>query len=588
MIRKLIAPAGFLVLTGVEGAAQTTPTRTIVTRRALPLRRFVCCLLLGIYGALSSPSGVLVAQPAAAVKKYLVAWTGDQGLDGHEDPDFLAIIDATPNSPTYGKVVNTAALPCIVGANLLDQLGILPGATSCRFNEPHHFSDPWTDPVTKHKFIFAGGLISANVFAFDVTDPLHIPTATLAVDARAIHNFAAVDDFVVVPNGHVVATVMASKTLGTPGGLIEFSPYGASTFLAEHPAAIVGGPTRFMPSIFGETDTGLLAHPHSIRQRADLDVLVTSDYVAPSSIAVVTHFNQPADYGTTVRMWQLSNLGAGPQKVVQVPDGPRHERNPMEEEPVGLMSGAITHKHEHKGHFTSSMCGGVLYYCPNVTATNPVYYEVYDFGPGTGASLMSISDNDKFLLQPLSGMASPGDPEYDRDYAGEHSRRVVVLDIRALLAAGENVQCGPPPVTNDSSGYTIGFSGHNNGASDCPVETSVVHVDSPLNFASNGGPHDLTLDRTNHYVAFQDYFVDLRNLGLPGTASVGDLKIYMAKFNKGTGVLELDTTFRDEITGELGVNFNRPSWYVWPGGQGATGTAKPHDIQFIEVPDSGD
>ncbi|HSQ63827.1 MAG TPA: hypothetical protein VLM85_11460 [Polyangiaceae bacterium] len=526
-----------------------------------------------------------MSQPATAGKKYLLAWTGDQGLDGHEDPDFLAVIDATPNSPTYGHVVNTAALPCIEGANLLDQLGMLPGATSCKFNEPHHFSDPWTDPITKHKFIFAGGLISANVFSFDVTDPLHIPTAKLAVDARDLHTISGADDFLVLPNGHVAGTMMGSKSLGYPGGIVEFSPYGASTFLAEHPAAVPGGPTRFMPSINGETDAGLLAHPHSIRYRADLDVLVTTDYVTPGSIAAVNYFNDPADYGTTVRFWKASDLGAGPQKVVQVPDGPRHERNSMEEELMGLMAGEVTHKAGHKGHFTASMCGGTLYYCPDITAPNPVYYEVYDFGPGTGASLLDITDDDAFLIQPISAMASPGDPEYNRDYPGEHSRRVVVFDIRPLLAAGTNVHCGPPQVTNDSSGYTVGFTGHNNGASDCPVEVSSVHVDSPLNTSTHGGPHDVTMDKTNTYVAFQDYFVDLRNLGLPGPASVGDLKIYMSKFNKGTGQMEIDTSFRDEITGEVGVNFNRPDGYVWPGGQGTSGTAKPHDIQFIEVSD---
>ncbi len=112
---------------------------------------------------------------------YLLVWTSDRGNDGSQDPDFLAVIDADPSSSTYGKIVNTASLPCIPGANLLDELGIAPGVSSCILNEAHHFSSIITDPVTQHRYLYTGGLISANVFRFDVTDPLNIPTATLVI-----------------------------------------------------------------------------------------------------------------------------------------------------------------------------------------------------------------------------------------------------------------------------------------------------------------------------------------------------------------------------------------------------------------------
>src|SRR5436853_307589 len=39
--------------------------------------------------------------------EWLLAWAGDaDGKDGA--PDFVAVIDATQGSPTYGQVVNTA------------------------------------------------------------------------------------------------------------------------------------------------------------------------------------------------------------------------------------------------------------------------------------------------------------------------------------------------------------------------------------------------------------------------------------------------------------------------------------------------
>ena len=40
-----------------------------------------------------------------------------------------------------------------------------------------------------------------------------------------------------------------------------------------------------MPNVDGETDTGLLAHPHGIDTRPDLDLLVTSNYADPLTLA---------------------------------------------------------------------------------------------------------------------------------------------------------------------------------------------------------------------------------------------------------------------------------------------------------------
>lgn len=537
--------------------------------------------LLGLASVLYLPGAE--AKPS----DYLLVWASDKGTDdGHQDADFLAVIDANPKSKSYGKVVNTASLPCITGENLLDELGIAPGVSSCILNEAHHMTEElWVDPATQHKYLFVAGLISANIFKFDVTDPLHIPTATLHVRSRDVHNFAGTDDLHFLPNGHVIATYMGSKGLTTPGGLVEFSPGlppSGGGFIAEYAAAKAGGPTRYVPSINGVTDTGLLAHPHGIDVRPDLGILGISDYADPFSLAASTPANQIQDLGTTVRVYRLSNLAAGPMKIIQVPDGPRVEDNRLHEEPEGLMSFGMLHKTEHKGAFTASMCGGVLYYTPDITAANPRFIEVYDAGPCTGASVFTIAQNDRFLILPVAGIQSPGDPIYNRDYPGEHSRRVVVLDIRPLLAKGtEPIDCGPPSVTNDiNTGFTTGTSGRNNEAADCPVEASILNVDSPLNDATHGGPHFVVLDKNQKRFAFDNYFVDLNNFGLPGTGSGGDLKIFMAVTKKGNGKSAIDSTFRDELTGEIGVNFNRPTSYAWPN-RGATGTAKPHAMIFV-------
>jgi hypothetical protein len=50
------------------------------------------------------------------------------------------------------------------------------------------------------------------------------------------------------------------------------------------------------------------------------------------------------------------------------------------------------------------------------------------------------------LILAVGGILSPGDPNFDRDYRGEHSRRLLAFDIRRLLAAGQQVECDAPRV----------------------------------------------------------------------------------------------------------------------------------------------
>ena len=547
----------------------------------------------------------LTTLPSAALanrqpKTFLLVWASDKGTDDHiQDPDFLAVIGADPESAaTYGKVLTTASLEAIVGKHLLSEVGLIPGITSNLLNEAHHFNSELYVGADHHKYLFPAGLISANIFKCDVTDPLNIPPCELVVDSSKVTQFTGTDEVEILPNGNLIATYMGAKntpptlpptdtpaatppfTLTTPGGLVEFTADG--TVVAEYNASKPGGPIRYVPSIKGVSDTGLLAHPHGIDFRKDLDLLITADYADPWSLATSTMVPDLShqDFGTTVRIWQLSNLPAGPQKIIQVPPGPRKEHSYIQEEPEGLMDVALMRK--HLGALTASMSGGALYYTPDITVANPVFQEVYDFGPGTGASVFTLTPDDRFLIMPIAGIQSPGDAVYDRDYSGEHSRRVVVLDLKPLEEAGRNVKCGPPTVTSDPDGFTTGFIGHNNFASDCPVQAGVVGVDTGQNFATHGGPHYTQYDPATRTVVFSNYFVDLGAFGLPGTGSGGDDKVCLAHLGKD-GSLALDTKFKDELDGNPCVNFDRPTSYSWPNGRGGTGNAKPHAVTFIHV-----
>jgi len=360
------------------------------------------------------------------------------------------------------------------------------------------------------------------------------------------------------PGDIVTAVGVSAFNLCVPG-VSPHNQISADTGAVDLDAGINEGP-----------DTGLLAHPHGIGLRSDLNgtiadasgtvigttngILMTSDYADPVSLALQSPGQGEAgsrqNFGTTVRLWDLSNAAAGPYQVIQMPDGPRHEFNQVQEEPEGLM--AMRMMHHGKGAFVASMNGGILYYSPDVTVAKPKFKGVYDFGACTGASVFTITQNDKNIFLPVSGMQTAGDPVYERDYAGQHDGRIAVLNLRPLLRAGDDFECdfapaaawdntGPDsplgqPETQGPSGIVYdnprdmmhgGVMHPNNGASDCPrlvdqVALSATGEDGIIGTAddhpdaetSRGGPHFTTHDRNDRYVATSNYFVDLRKFAI--------------------------------------------------------------------------
>jgi hypothetical protein len=565
------------------------------SRKAWLLPAVLACTLAASWSALAGSS-------------YLAVWSSDKETDdrpGVLNTDFLAIIDADPRSRTYGKVVNTASMESVPGVNLLNDLGFtealgltakygLPatGIPSDALNEAHHMTH---DPIAigKHSYLYMGGLISANIFRCDVTNPHHIPTCPLVTTAKDVTNFSGIDDFLQAPNGNVLVTYMGAKNLTTPGGLVEISLNG--TVVGEYAAAKPGGPTRYMPSVNGETDTGLLAHPHGIDTRPDLDLLVTSDYADPLTLATSpTLQGEKEDCGTTVRFWKLSDLKAGPTAIAQLPVGKGREGYFRYNAPEGVMTVALTHLHEHKGVFATTMGGGSIWYAPDATAAEPEFRLIYRIGPGASAPVFFVTPDDRFLVQPIQGVLSPGDPPptgltvsaYNRDYDGEHSRRVIVLDIQKLLRARTLVKCDAPPVITDANGIIQRITARNNGAEDCPTVTGTLNLDSPENFATHSGPHFVAFDHETRRVAASNYFVQLTPFDLPGLHEAGDDRVCLARLTQ-TGQLVLDTAFKDELTGRPCVAMDRPASYRWPN-RGHTGAAKPHAMAFINVDEDQD
>lgn len=678
-----IAVAGTVIAAGQANAAGLGGAGLLGTQPAAKTQAQGSGLLGGLLGGAQPRDNTLAAGAPPAINKntgkvipngtVLLVWTSDGASTPLADPrtsqDFLAVIDAEPNSTTYGNVIWTAELPNVLASNVAGNVVGLLGSDS--HNDPHHmlsytsYISGGGDGLTQgHKYTFAGGVISKNVFRFDITSVRNIRKAEIAVCGTQPRRSSLTDDFVVMPaqgkNHKILYTYMSNYAYGPGGTVTEIDPgrnaptvLGSCLASVPEVAALAGNVTQlglgvlaasidqdaddspllghkgiteyssivaanqprnptnytsypdtrqsrsFNQGLFylGNKDVGLEGLPHGMALTYDGKYLVSSDYAVAASIGAAAingalrgFCNQDgtinkgplgvcgSSFGSSVRVFPTSYsytkdktkdslVPTGPYKtnpyiysVSAVPDGPRHETVLFHEENEGLMPFGLPHQSHHcknqkgwinagdpsydaaitpngvalnaagedvnscspgdpdyvphDGAFAGAMCGGTLFYSPDITirgdepnafgGKGPYWRAVYDVGPCTGVSYFSLTDDDRFLIQPISGIESPasidldGAVEFDRDYPREHSRRLLTLDIRPLLArgkadvAGNTIACDFPPtdatrVSNSSLGQRAtradksgGLSAkfnilrHNNEADDCPRVRGVI------------------------------------------------------------------------------------------------------------------
>jgi 56kDa selenium binding protein (SBP56) len=213
--------------------------------------------------------GVLVwfdplgADPVAP-EKTLYVWAGDQA---RKNPDFLAVIDFDEHSDHYGKVIKTVPLPP-------------PGNIG---NEPHHCH------LSADKNILAcGGLLSLlrgqpGIFFFDVSRP----RSPKFLRATSAPRSSITDDFLPLRAGGFLVTQMGSASGGAPGRVAEF--------------------TRDLQLVHEWPDNPPTDgfNPHGIDARPELNLLVTSDFILPSSTLNIVP-GDPVLRGS-VRVWDLAN-----------------------------------------------------------------------------------------------------------------------------------------------------------------------------------------------------------------------------------------------------------------------------------------
>jgi hypothetical protein len=503
------------------------------------------------------------------------------GLDAMTVVDVRKLnVDGSPNLD-YGKVVNFVTVPPPFGVE----------------GEPHHMQYEWHPGQP----IVAGHLFTDLTSIWDVSD---IPNITLKNVIRGEENpegsFPDAYDF----SGDIaIGTYMTGPNYanygGSPGSVVVFKPDPAKGMVqaSETKASQFGAVVRGNPGGVPEPCTaqegrpaGTCGNPHGIQVRADLGRMVTNDYADARELGsdpvktVEEHAFRP-----TSRIWDVSNPEQ--PKLISVghmPHSPKKTYDRVHDN-YGIMEGAKTYA-PAKGMFSGSMCGGGIFFLPDVTNVEPdsskQWRQVWDDGmtemqvterdmrgagagsgsePGScaGGAWHQVSHDNRFMFRAVGGR----NPGSTNTFDNGSPKMIYSINIEKLIASSMDgtIDC------NIDTAREIG-QGHGDEA-DCPTLAGYTLVDDN----TSGGPHWGAIDNFNETatgaptrIMFSDYFV-------ARTGYDGNHRVYMLNVDPNTGALSYDRTFRDENVGSLGIDYNRRDW---PGHKDG-GFYKPHSMVFV-------
>src|SRR5271170_7044366 len=237
-----------------------------------------------LVACLCGPSMHGQEQPPKAAGHYMFAWTGDVAKKGN---DFLAVIDADPDSATYGNLVTTLAT---------DQQTV----------RVHHTE--YVMPASG--MLFANDHDAGQTFIFDVRDPLHPKIVTSFTD---MDGYMHPHSYLRLPNGHVLVSFqhthhdMSSGGMGGSGGLVEIDDQGK----------VIRSSSSADPAF-----PGALLTPYSLVVLPKIDRVVSTN----SSMDEVNVFS-----GVTYQVWRLSDLKL--LKTANLDVGENHYGHVSPEEP---------------------------------------------------------------------------------------------------------------------------------------------------------------------------------------------------------------------------------------------------------------
>lgn len=266
---------------------------------------------------------------------YLFVWAGDAA---GKNTDFLAVINADPHSPDYGKLVTVLS-------------------TKQRTVQNHH-----TEYVMpKGGMLFASDYGAGRTFLFDLRDPLHPKVARTFL---AVDGYTNPHSYVRLPNGDVLASFQYNSNPNTviahhSGALVELDPKG-----------------NFVRAV--STDDP--AYPHALLIPYSLVVLPKIDR-AVSTNSVMSDYDANGD---TYQVWRLSDLKL--LHTLRFDPGANFYGNQNPEEPRQAADGSVM--------VQTFSCG--LQRITDIASEHPRAKLVYTF-PGGGCGVPTIVGH--YLLQ---------------------------------------------------------------------------------------------------------------------------------------------------------------------------------------------
>jgi selenium-binding protein 1 len=289
-------------------------------------------------------------------ESLLYVWTRDG--DGEAD-DFVAVVDADPDSPTWGEIVHRASA----------------GSAA---NEAHHFG--YTVETDR---IFAGGLFSNEVFVYDTeTDPRRPELIeTLDLDATG---YSGPHTLYAVPDGMLVA-MLGAVDGGGPGGLVKLSDDG-----------------ELLETLPGPDHRGAPVYMYDVGIKPEMNRMITSSWAFPKHIE--EGMTPPEKVGSAVVVW---NWKQG--EVLQVEE---LDKAPLE---VRWLHGP-----DGLGGFVNCAYGGTVWHWEDGDTDGELdFHRVIELPDGSMPADMRISYDNRFLYVSLFGrsevrqydVTDPHDPE---------------------------------------------------------------------------------------------------------------------------------------------------------------------------------
>lgn len=274
-------------------------------------------------------------------ESILYVWTRD---GDHEDSDFLAVVDADPESESFGEILHTSP-------------------TGSAANEAHHFG--YTADAGR---IFGGGLFSNKLFIYDVaTDPRR-PELIRTVDLDPT-GYSGPHTLYAVPDGMLLA-MLGRVDGGGPAALVKVDDDG--NFLEAYPSE-------------GEEQTVQFMYDVGIKPR--MNRMVSSAWAHPKHVKKMG--GAPPEYaGNQVVVWDWKE-----KKVLQV-----------EELDLAPLEVRWMHGPEARGGFINAAYGNSVWYWEDDDEDGHIdFHRVIELGEGAAPADMRVSYDDRMLYVSLWG-----------------------------------------------------------------------------------------------------------------------------------------------------------------------------------------